>query len=993
MLLLCTCIRTMDAQETTPIPAAISAFDVIDTLGGNGMDRVLAVARVSDEEFIVAGVTTSANFPRLYPSPWGWAGGRDGFITRYRRVAGGVTRVSSTCLGGSKDDWISTICVDTDGSIVVAGTTASPDFPVKNQIVVGNHPGGESDGFIARLSPTCDRLLFCSTIGGSAGDTVTSLVLGAMDRVTIGGMTRSADFPATPGPPLQPSPGSSAGFVTIVSNASVITASRCLGGGSTVTALAMLHGGGDALLVGGTTTGLPDPGGSPGFDRTMHGPGDAFLMVMTPDTLRTRTWTLVGGSAADGITTVADAGAGGILCAGWTGSTDLPMPAGAASWQPASRGRSDGFVMTFDTTLHTLTHGTHIGGIDEDSICAVTLDAQGFPIVAGVTRSGDFPASCPAGAKSGPLDAFVARFSPGLGNLTFATCRGTGNGTAEKYAMSGAAVACLSSQTVAMGGAVQRNWNDEEGAVVLTSLDVPLPKPFLQVLGSTSFCPGDSVILQTSQPFASYRWSTGDTTRRITVRTAGEYWVSVTAVSAMGCPGASDTILVTVHTPPAPRITGRTQLCRGALDTLDAGGGQAAYLWSTGERTRSIIVSTGGSFTVTVTSVDGCSGTSPEFTVTLFDVPPISITPQEPVVTQCPGGTLTLTAEAGFTGYRWLRNGQPVGTGPTYTAVDSGRYEVEAATVEGCIARSTVMHLVYHPVTIPTVTAQWNTLTCSPAQTYQWMRDGAAIPGATEQQYTVTQTGRHAVTVSDNNGCTATSRDTTITSLRASTVVGLTTEEAFVPLVGDTSDVRIMLHTSDHLPSTSMDYVAVIEYDRRGLLPMFAFTPQVIDDSTARCTYRDSRPGAMTAGVLAVLRFAVYVGPRPCSRLSIRSLTWSDPNVRTTLDPAPLTLCVASCDAGGTRGFRTAAGAQLAQNHPNPFNGMTRIDFVTVEPGRTQVLIDDLLGRHIATLYDGDPAPGAHGVLFQSGELPSGIYRCILRTPSEQRIRHMLITR
>ncbi len=54
---------------------------------------------------------------------------------------------------------------------------------------------------------------------------------------------------------------------------------------------------------------------------------------------------------------------------------------------------------------------------------------------------------------------------------------------------------------------------------------------------------------------------------------------------------------------------------------------------------------------------------------------------------------------------------------------------------------------------IPTITQTDNTLTSSPAITYQWQFNNVDIPGATNQLYTVTETGFYTVVISDSNGC------------------------------------------------------------------------------------------------------------------------------------------------------------------------------------------------------------------------------------------------
>ena len=54
---------------------------------------------------------------------------------------------------------------------------------------------------------------------------------------------------------------------------------------------------------------------------------------------------------------------------------------------------------------------------------------------------------------------------------------------------------------------------------------------------------------------------------------------------------------------------------------------------------------------------------------------------------------------------------------------------------------------------IPTITQVGYTLTSSTADFYQWQYNSADIPGATDQSYTVTQSGLYTVVVSDLNGC------------------------------------------------------------------------------------------------------------------------------------------------------------------------------------------------------------------------------------------------
>lgn len=60
---------------------------------------------------------------------------------------------------------------------------------------------------------------------------------------------------------------------------------------------------------------------------------------------------------------------------------------------------------------------------------------------------------------------------------------------------------------------------------------------------------------------------------------------------------------------------------------------------------------------------------------------------------------------------------------------------------------------VYATPPFPTITLAGYTLTSSPASSYQWQLNSVDIPGATNQSYTMLQSGYYTVIVADLNGC------------------------------------------------------------------------------------------------------------------------------------------------------------------------------------------------------------------------------------------------
>ncbi|MCE3281714.1 MAG: hypothetical protein K0Q66_451, partial [Chitinophagaceae bacterium] len=94
-------------------------------------------------------------------------------------------------------------------------------------------------------------------------------------------------------------------------------------------------------------------------------------------------------------------------------------------------------------------------------------------------------------------------------------------------------------------------------------------RPIIEITASDdlSFCAGDSIALTATEGVA-YLWSTGATTRSITVSTAGSYFVTVT--DAGGCATTTDAVEVTVNPLPTVNAGSDVTICPGGTVTLSA---------------------------------------------------------------------------------------------------------------------------------------------------------------------------------------------------------------------------------------------------------------------------------------------------------------------------------------------------------------------------------------------------------------------------------------
>lgn len=187
--------------------------------------------------------------------------------------------------------------------------------------------------------------------------------------------------------------------------------------------------------------------------------------------------------------------------------------------------------------------------------------------------------------------------------------------------------------------AINTNWTVyESGTYLLNVIDANLCEAYDSVeveilalpeidLGEdTTICSGQSINISNEDDYSSYVWSTGSTTSSISISTVGssDYWVQVTDEN--GCVN-SDTITVSTLDVPTVSIADPGITCSGTKVELTAAVNSTtssySLWWSTNTSASSISVN-GGTYSVTVTDDNGCTGTD-IITVTQYDAPTVSL--------------------------------------------------------------------------------------------------------------------------------------------------------------------------------------------------------------------------------------------------------------------------------------------------------------------------------------------------------------------------------
>ena len=83
----------------------------------------------------------------------------------------------------------------------------------------------------------------------------------------------------------------------------------------------------------------------------------------------------------------------------------------------------------------------------------------------------------------------------------------------------------------------------------------------------------------------------------------------------------------------------------------------------------------------------------------------------------------------------------------------------------------------------------------------------------------------------------------------------------------------------------------------------------------------------------------------------------------------------------------------LFQNYPNPFNPATTISFNLLKNEHVSLRVYNLLGEEVSTLVNTSLRAGSHNVVWNAGNLPSGVYFYKLTTTTFTAIKKMVLLR
>jgi len=415
-------------------------------LGGNGTDYTAGVAVDLGFDVLVAGTTSSTNFPTkgtntaFQAAP---ASTNDHvFVSELDPT--GQKLLYSTYLSGNGVDKASGLAVDSVGNAYVTGTTTSTNTPPSSSFpatlgAIQTSSRAASQFFLSKVSPSLSgpsSLAYSTYFGGSTpstGQTVGGgVAVDPSSNVYITGGTSFSDMPVL---------NSFQATLNGAINAFVARMNPAATSGTQLLYSTYLGGSGDDIAYGvaadgtstyvtGSTSSTNFPAAGTGVYQSTNGGGasDAFLAKLanpvttgtTPGSVTLTYSTYIGGSGTDVGLAVAVDNIQGARVTGWTNSTNIFALNNSIQTTPG--GANDAFVARIDTTATTPTapghYFTYLGGSGNDYGTSIAVDQQSASYVAGETSSTNFLTAAPPVTSpfqvnlNGSTDAFLSKLGP-----------------------------------------------------------------------------------------------------------------------------------------------------------------------------------------------------------------------------------------------------------------------------------------------------------------------------------------------------------------------------------------------------------------------------------------------------------------------------------------------------------------------------------------------------------------------------------------------------
>jgi hypothetical protein len=438
-------------------PLVIDPVFVFSTyLGGTGADFANAITTDASGNVIVAGSTTSADFP-VSNAEQGALGCsqpgncRNAFVSKFDPT--GKTLIFSTYLGGSGQDIASAVAIDPSGDVIVAGRSSSANFPHAGSVRPLTCQINNNCFFLASIKPDGSALNYSGMVGGSegyyAGPDDGRLAIDQYGNAYLAGTTVDPSFYVTQGTLATSSAGNgnSQLFVLKIDSIGRFAYSTVVPGNApsdptqAYTNYFIPHGiavdaSGQVTVVGASGLGLPTTAGVvatqfPNAYLNAASPEAGYVLQLNAaaSAINFASY-LPGTDVASGLAVDSN---GNLWIAGMTTETTLPVSANAYQKVPtrSTLGSTEsGYVLKLNSLATAVLGATYLnasGSSNEEysTLSGIALDSHSNVFLGGTTGASDFPMIDPFATEFESQtfygDMILAELSSDLSTLEFST--------------------------------------------------------------------------------------------------------------------------------------------------------------------------------------------------------------------------------------------------------------------------------------------------------------------------------------------------------------------------------------------------------------------------------------------------------------------------------------------------------------------------------------------------------------------------------------------
>jgi len=226
-------------------------------------------------------------------------------------------------------------------------------------------------------------------------------------------------------------------------------------------------------------------------------------------------------------------------------------------------------------------------------------------------------------------------------------------------------------------------------------INVYVSDPQVDLGPDTTFCEGDTLILNAGEYFNQYLWSNGSTEQTIDIVSPGSY--SVEVVDYFNCP-AYDEINLDQTVAPTADLGDDQIICDGDSILLIGPEGNFQYYWNGDQGEQSIFVYNEGLYELQV--INSCGTAADEVLATVYPIPQVDLGEDEIIF---PGESITVSAPEGYDSYLWSD-----GSTNYYISIDDQNININDPVYfvdveNNSCNNSDTVRIEYNKITVPIV--------------------------------------------------------------------------------------------------------------------------------------------------------------------------------------------------------------------------------------------------------------------------------------------------